>query len=191
MRILQLIPYPTAPKTHGGQIRVGEIKKFLEKRGAEVLQLRVAPPRYPSYEEVELVLSAEELEEFVEGPLAYDLGITLYLKEHPEVVEKLIQSIPRPDFIFLEQPWLWPVAEKLLEIYPSTKLVYSSQNVEYLTKQSLYTGEGVGDLPEYRATLQQILELESNLVQRADWTVAVTPQDLSQFQRWGIKRGIL
>ncbi|MEO1942357.1 MAG: glycosyltransferase, partial [Campylobacterales bacterium] len=42
-----------------------------------------------------------------------------------------------------------------------------------------------------RATLQQILELESNLVQRADWTVAVTPQDLSQFQRWGIKRGIL
>ena len=191
MRILQLIPYPTTPKTHGGQIRVGEIKKFLEGRGAEVVQLRVAPPGYPSYDQVELALSAEELEEFVEGPLTYDLGITLYLKAHREVVERLVQSVPRPNFIFLEQPWLWPVAERLLELYPTAKLVYSSQNVEYLTKLSLYTGEGVGNLPEYRATLQQILELESNLVRRADWTIAVTPQDLFQFRRWGVKRGVL
>ncbi|OOE95379.1 glycosyltransferase [Salinivibrio sp. IB643] len=95
----------------------------------------------------------------------------------------------KPDYIFLEQPWLWPlVKKKIHEEQLSTKVVYSSQNVEYITKLSILESNQVIDTCN---VVQSIKELESDICANADVVIGCTQQDIDEFVKFGAKKSVL
>lgn len=193
MKVLQLVTYPTVLPRHGGQIRVMQIRQWLEAHGAEVQTVSVSEPSHDAYSSNDLIFDPATKEQPYGLPFCTDY-LTAQLSDKPGRIFEFVRSkilAFKPDYIFLEQPWLWPTVQKMIGVgeieRPKTKIVYSSQNLESATKKSILLELGL-EAGSVESVTADIGILEQSLCQASDWVVCVTETDAKALRAIGASR---
>jgi len=104
-----------------------------------------------------------------------------------EVCRRLPERI---DVFHVEQPYLWPLAQKLKKIkkYRNAITVYGSENVEAPLRREILK-EINGEFADH--VFSKIALLEKGAASEADIVAAVTASDLTTMLEWGAKRTVL
>jgi len=193
-KILQLSTYPIINPLHGGQIRVSQIRKYLENHNCEVKSLSLSEMTHMDYTEDDFAVNNNELQSITRVPFCSDYA-TSKLSIKGKAYQFLKNNIVpfSPDIILLEQVWLWPAVKKLLKensLPSDVKIIYSSQNIEYITKQSLLNSHDIkGD--DVDTTIQEISNLEKELCQNADTVISCTSIDADKFITMGANTSLV
>ncbi len=190
-KILQLSTYPVIKPNHGGQFRVDAIRQQLLSLGYIVTNLSLSEAGHSDYSIEDLIIPQEAIDTVVSTPFCGDLATSI-LCVRGKYLEFLTNNLNRlmPDIIFLEQPWLWPAVKLWLlnaEIKKRTLIVYSSHNVEYLTKKSILESHGIFKSD----VISQIRHLEIDLCASANLVISVSRDDEHEFQLLGAQRTII
>jgi len=188
VRILQLATYPIKEPLHGGQIRVAEIKRVLEQAGHEVINIAISEETHSQYSDTDLLVSSEVLGQFVELPFCGDLATSNY-STSDTVISHITQVVGADSVgvVFIEQPWLWPSVKYLCDHNPAfsgCKFVYSSQNIEYKSKELLLENRKLSR-NSVQKVVDEIENLEIELCRSADLVVACTDIDALEFESMG------
>lgn len=195
--VLILSTYPIAEPRHGGQVRLLNIKRVFEEAGWPVVSVAVYPQE--SYAKAQTgrcdipfpVDSPYRLFEGRNIPFVTDLlSGDFAAAEDGGLPAVLAQMPPRVAIIHVEQPWLWPLVEKLRACpsCASAVVVYGSQNIEGPLKQSIFDDYGIEDAGQI---IEAIGALERQAARQADLTLAVTGEDLQALKDWGARRTVL
>lgn len=195
LRLLILATYPHQPARHGGQVRLAAIDRIYRAAGFELQHICVYEPEvYPALQGAgAIAFSAEHpmrryrgrqvplIADFLTGPYAAaDAGAYGAIRR---------QIAARPDIIHLEQPWLLPLAERLLAEpeFAGTRLIYGSQNIEAPLKRAILSQYQV-EAPD---VLEEIARLEQRACARADLVLAVSRADQAILSAWSPGRVVL
>lgn len=196
MKIIQLSTYPTCKPLHGGQIRVSQIRKYLESKGHILKSLSLSETSHGFYEKDDFIVSDNELRIQTAVPLCTDYATSLLLGDSNskafEFLQKQIFAF-EPDVIFLEQVWLWPAVKRLMieqKLPLHVSVVYSSQNIEYKTKKALLESHNL-KAEEVEKVIHGIYNLEHDLCQSAHSVIACTEADAQEFQALGARHTIV
>lgn len=193
-RILQLSTYPISNPLHGGQIRVSEIRKFFENNGCDVLSLSLSEMSHQGYTDNDYLLSDSALNEKCSVIFCSDYATALLSKEgkYYDFIKNKTKDF-NPDIIMLEQVWLWPAVKRMINeklLKEDIKIVYSSQNIEYKTKESLLDSHNINGL-DVENVIKSIKELEIELSISSDYVVTCTQIDAKEFKEMGAKNTII
>ena len=174
MNILQITSYPTVKPQHGGQIRCWQIARCMTEAGHNVTSLAIYPDwAYGDAGKLDIPIAHSS--RFIDHSLPFfsDYFCGLHAVGDAGTREKLQRVIAsvRPDVLLVEQPWNFDAAYDLKPA--GSKIVYSSQNVEWRLK--------AGDPDHHDALVQAIRALEFSAVKRADFSVGCTQQDCDEF----------
>ncbi|XTI73138.1 glycosyltransferase [Acidithiobacillus sp. AC3] len=190
-KIIQLTTYPVAHPSHGGQIRVNAIKEQLQSFGNIVYHCSISESGHEGYTEDDLIISKEDIDSVVQTPFCGDLATALLCQtgDYYNFIERKINN-SGADIIMLEQPWLWPAVKKYLTQShgkKDVKIVYSSHNIEYQTKESIFRSHGIDDAK----VISEIYELESDLCKNCDLALAVSIGDVHELRLLGSNQVIV
>ncbi|MFJ2713335.1 hypothetical protein ACIOZM_20990 [Pseudomonas sp. NPDC087346] len=124
-------------------------------------------------------------------PLINDLLSGEYASSEKGAFNSILKKLPPViDAIHVEQPWLWPLVQKIktIEKYKDACLIYGSQNIEAPLKKEIldsYQVKGVDEVVADIDRLEQVAAIE------ADIAIAVTQSDLEIISSWGAKFPLL
>jgi hypothetical protein len=197
MKILQLTTYPIERPLHGGQIRVAQIRRVYEVAGHDVAILTIRSEE--SYRESrnvdrEVVFPINSPHRQFEGqsvPFIDDLLAGRFAANDQSAFERAAQLVdPDTAVLHLEQPWLYPLAERLCREVLRTrpKIVYSSQNIEWPLKQGILEPWSISNVER---VLSAIKDLEANCAQDAAVTIAVSEGDAKALTEMGARHVVL
>lgn len=196
-RLLILTTYPYAMPLQGGQFRISHIARayaaagfeirsvsvYAEESAADVADARRDVP-FPADSPYRLFRGRNE-------PHLLDLLTGRYAAGDAAGyarVRALIDAAPA--VIHLEQPWLLPLAERLMEDGPAAgaKLVYGSQNIEWRLREQVMRRLPNADT---EAAIAEIRDLEERVCRRADLVLACSGADREKLVAMGARRCIL
>ena len=174
MNILQITSYPTVKPQHGGQIRCWQIARCMSEAGHNVTSLAIYPEwAYGDAGKQDIAIS--HASRFIDHSLPFysDYFCGLHAAGESGTRDKLqrVMNSVQPDILLIEQPWNFEAAYALKP--EGSKIVYSSQNVEWRLKS--------GDSQHHLALVEAIRMLEFSAVKRADFSVGCTQQDSDEF----------
>ncbi|WP_417315870.1 hypothetical protein [Cycloclasticus pugetii] len=180
MNIVQIATYPIEKPLHGGQIRVNEISKELKRLGANVINVSYSEPSHRYFnKDLDFIINPASLEKYEKTPYCTDLATSIMSQSEEDFSSHLLKSIAGKniDYIFIEQMWLWPMIKRLLKeskISGKSKIVYSSHNIEFLTKEALLSSNGIQN---YDDAIKKIKEIETDLVLNSDIIISCSKSD--------------
>ncbi|WP_421907784.1 glycosyltransferase [Mameliella sp.] len=171
MKIVTLSTYPYSQPFHGGQRRLDAIARILRAAGHEVFALPLFfPGQYSRHDATEAITGLHDTlrAEMLSAGLREDLHLPSLLQAGVPAFDAARHRLfeIRPDILHVEQPWLFPLVDRLLEVLPDApriSVVYGSQNVE-------------SDLMPERFR-DEARAIEQAAVRRADLVVAVSAED--------------
>ncbi|MGP2426215.1 hypothetical protein V1954_13145 [Yersinia sp. 2538 StPb PI] len=196
-KVLLLSTYPLVKPRHGGQIRLANIKKVYESNGFDIINFALyEPENYPKsdVDSHDLPFDFNSPYRKFDGklvPLITDLQCGEYVSKDRDFFDKLIKIIPKDiDVIHVEQPWLWPLTERLISEFFVRRpiLIYGSQNIEWILKKDILESYSI---IEAESIIQKIKELEISAAQQADIVCAVTESDSDVLSTYGAQNVIL
>jgi glycosyltransferase involved in cell wall biosynthesis len=118
-------------------------------------------------------------------PYTVDLRTGSFATEDAGAWRWITETVPPAfDAVHVEQPWLWPVAEKLMSSAGrrDAVLVYGAQNIEGELKRRILQRD---TSLAAEAALAAIDALEKRATRTADLVIAVTEDEKSVLQSWG------
>lgn len=195
--VLLLSTYPFVEPRHGGQLRLAAIGKAFAAAGWQVENLAIYEPEVYSTQRLgprDIAFPANSPYRTFRGrnvPLINDLLNGAFAAADDGAFGSVVDRLPQPiDVIHVEQPWLWPLAQKLKTLpgFGNTRLVFGSQNIEAPLKREIldsYKVVGADDV------IDEIDALERRAAREADISVAVTQRDLDALIEWGARRPLL
>jgi len=187
-----LTTYPLAAPRHGGQIRSSQIAKALRSLGLDVVTIGCVDACAYSAD----CLGPHDI--FFPGDTPYrlfggervpclnDYFSGLYAAGDDDAYRRILTALPaRIEFIFLEQPWMLPVARRIRADRAVGALIYSSQNDETSLKEpTLQTAH-----PSLSAMLRRAInEQEKAACDEADLILAASEHDKAVLSRYGDKK---
>jgi glycosyltransferase involved in cell wall biosynthesis len=188
-RILQISPYPIVAPRHGGQIRASEIRKHLRQMGCEVLTLSVCESVYAERDQDnDFAVSLDHEPRPFDMPYGAEIQMARLSVSNLQIQQFLSEKIESfsPDFIFFEQPWLWPAVNKILSTRKfqsiKPKIIYSSQNVESHIKAAILRDHFL-DEGKISQFVDEVEKLELSLACAASSIICVTPSDATYFSQ--------
>jgi glycosyltransferase involved in cell wall biosynthesis len=193
VKVLQLSTYPIKVPRHGGQIRVYQIGQKLRELGHEVEHLSFSELSHKYFnKESDFIMQDSLLNREISTLYSTDLATSIVCEKNKKCLNFLMKKIKefRPDFIFLEQPWLWPALKKIQNKQPEliNNIVYSSQNVEFLTKETLFKSNAVEDKDD---VVQKIKSIELDLIENSHYIVSCTESDAALYKELSGKNSIV
>ena len=195
-RVLVLGSYPTRRPIHGGQLRLAQVVAAYRRHGLAVRQVNVFVTQ-PVYSHVgpirhwltgaglDMSLSRQHLRDGLatQVPFVEDLASGETVAANDKRVAIIERYAGRVDWVHVEQPWLFPLVQRLRERgrLGRFRLIYGSQNIEHPLKRAIFN--------QYRvvggeAALVAIEALETAAAREADLVVAVTAEDARQLSQW-------
>jgi glycosyltransferase involved in cell wall biosynthesis len=170
MKILQLSYYPIQPPVTGGQRRIAKLRSLLTDLGHDVLTCAIMPLR-PDAGPADIVLPKPLNEWVFRMPHDFEMRIT-----HAVQMDKVLSSrvrrllrASRPDLVWLEHPFLWPLIKKL----GTPRVCYSSHNVEWTAKRDFLRHQQIFD-PH---CVSEIKHAEEDLSWRASFILCCSESD--------------
>lgn len=141
-RILQVTTYDVEVPDHGGKLRAHNIRKAL-RTDYDVQTLAIEWGETDRIEGLSVMLDQAKMAELKLNGWLIDLGILTYLDAYTEIYAAICAAVRsyNPDIVLLEQPYPWPMVERMLEdgtLGPGTLKIYSSHNVETHMKRKFY-----------------------------------------------------
>ena len=193
-KVLQLSTYPIVNPLHGGQIRISEIRTYLENKGCLVKSISISERTHQAYSENDFFVNQSEINEVTDVPFCSDFATSMLCDsgKYFEYIKKEA-TLFNPDIILVEQAWLWPAVRKLLAqsvLKSSVIIVYSSHNVEHLTKKNILNSHGNHGL-KVDKVIERIRALEHDICSHADYVVVVSKSDASEFAQMGARNILL
>jgi hypothetical protein len=183
-----LTTYPLAVPRHGGQIRSAQIAKALGSLGLTVVTIGCVDARAYSAG----YLGPNDI--FFPDDTPYrqfagqrvdclnDYFSGLYAAGDADAYRRILAALPpRIDFIFLEQPWLLPVARRIRADRAIGTLIYSSQNDETALKLLALK---VAHPSLSGALSQAVNELERSACAEAGLILAASEHDKATLSRY-------
>jgi glycosyltransferase involved in cell wall biosynthesis len=186
--ILGFATYPIRHPVHGGQRRVAAFADFYKKLGLNYECVCIYEP---------LIYSADKIGPYdvalgyVDGdfagiPFLGDLLSGMYGSQKERVFEHFLNLVRErnPAAIVLEQPFMWPLVERLRADPGIAKipLVYSSQNWEGPLKYAVLISNGI-DGAVARKIEARVEELERDAVKASHLIFAVSEYDAAIYRR--------
>jgi glycosyltransferase involved in cell wall biosynthesis len=167
-KILYVTPYSKNGPVHGGKIRARKIADILGEIDSdlEVVDLGDRDYRY--------------------RPSKFDLtGIPQALIGDLEIFERdyaLSEEIyGNLKLIVFEQPWSWVEVKELKKKYPNSKIVYSSQNIEFQLKDKILT-KYLGN--QAKSIVEEIRKIEMEIATAVDRVVVVSEIDQDWYSQF-------
>lgn len=192
-----LTSYPLVSPRHGGQIRAASIAEKFRSVGWDVRTLAVFEEEgYPQFAPWDVVFpAASPFRKFRDRDVLFigDLQTSKFVADE-ETISLCLSRLPAElDVIYVEQPWLWPLAPIYKQrINPRAILCYGSQNIESELKADIL-GSMTGGL--YEELLPRIVAeidaLERRATLEADVVACVSQSDGSVHRSWGARRVIV
>lgn len=143
MKILQMATYDVDYPDHGGKLRSHHIRKSL-REGYDVETLSFVWSDIEDCSSLKVSLDLAKWTDLgIDGMLS-DWGICTYLERYPKAFDTLSEHVRffSPDVLLVEQPFLWPLAERFITdgvVSSSVKVIYSSHNIEVAMKRKIYS----------------------------------------------------
>lgn len=180
LNILTVSTYPFEEPLHGGQHRIANIVRELVEHGHRVSSIGVLGSEgYPPTAGFEPYPGLNSLRAYIDSPfLMDDWAIGKLFANDPRYFSALARhATDHYDLIFVEQPWLFDFARKLVQQQAGRKptLVYGSQNVESQLKLSILGAYLDAGSAKKGAALVEATEREA--IKFADLLVCVSESD--------------
>lgn len=118
--------------------------------------------------------AAAELACQMDGRTVIDLAFPDQVRLSPDFLHAAREHMASADIVVFSHPWCYPPLADALRAEQLT--VYESHNVEAVLRASLHD-----DLPQAKALLNRIAEVEYALCQRADLVLACSQEDADQY----------
>ncbi len=179
MKILVLCTFPVDNPIHGGQHRVYNVVKVFEQAGHDVQLAGVLgsldylqSSGFVSYPDM------KDMQELIANPfLMDDWAISELFSSNDNYYLSLVKKITLPiDLIYLEGPWLFKFAERMVaERGLNIPIIYSQANFESVLKYDIlrkYYDEEVSIDGGKR-----VLETEVHALNHATWVMALSAAD--------------
>jgi len=190
VRLLNLATYPVARPLSGRQLRRNAMARAYRDAGIAVRLCAIYDRRtWRDDEDIgqwDLPFDAAQLAFRPELVLADDLRIGLFAAEDDAIFQRIAGLADRfaPDVIQLEQPWCWPVVERLLGQSGRSrpKVIYSAHDVEGPWRRQM-----LADHPGAEAICRLVETVEIAAVRGADLVLAVAACDADAFRRMGAR----
>ena len=195
--VLLLSTYPFLEPRHGGQVRTAHIAHAYEAANWQVESMAIYEPegygaqrRGPR----DLAFPVDSPYRQFKGrdvPLVNDLLTGLYAAADDGGFGTVVRLLPSVvDVIHVEQPWLWPLAQRIKQLpgFDKAILIYGSQNIEAPLKRDILSTYGVADAAQVVADIDA---LERRAACEADVALAVTKSDLATLASWGARHTVL
>ena len=181
MRVLVLSQYPVEEARHGGQLRLRGLIDAYKSAGHEVALAGVLGGNgYPLSSGFVPHPEAALANGRYGGEGNEDYGIGQLLIEDQALYQQLEGKIANvPDVIHVEQPWLFAFAQKYAKSKQRDnviKLVYGSQNIEFVLKREILTAS---KHPEVEHLTEAVKQLELTASRESDAVVCVSQNDLA------------
>ncbi|NWE51243.1 glycosyltransferase [Brevundimonas sp. P7753] len=196
MNILSLGTYPIATPIHGGQRRVSNLGRYYKANNTSFRYASVYMPGTYGGSAVTAddIPYASPGGMFSDIPFIDDLGSGVFAAQNEAPLNhfrKIVEDF-EPDVIQLDQPFMWPLVDKLQQLgdLSSVTLVYSSHNHEAPLKRSILEAAGVTSDKVKRAT-SLIEAVERDAVDAADLIVAVSQTEADYYRALGCGAPVL
>lgn len=190
MKILSLGTYPIVRPLHGGQRRVSNLGRYYRAHKAAFRYASVYMPSAYGGATVTAddVPYASPGGMFSDIPFIDDLGSGVFATQNEAPFNhfrKIVEDF-QPDAIQLDQPFMWPLVEKLgrLGDISGVKLIYSSQNHEAPLKRAILEAAGVS-ADKVRRAVSTIEAVERGAVDAADLVIAVSRSEADYYRSLG------
>lgn len=194
-KVLVVAPYPIAKPRHGGQKRAEAIYKYYKSLFSDVVFVGVFHRgQYPDWGESDILLGDISIisqidkkpyaSEIISGKaIDKDIHVRSYFAE-------LLKNF-QPDIIHIEQPYPYLGIRVLLkELGMNPKIVFGSQNIEYILKERICNELNVSKKVS-QEIIQDTREVEEKLSREASLVVAVNKEDATFHRSVGAKRCIV
>jgi hypothetical protein len=187
--VVFLTTYPLAAPRHGGQIRSAQLVAALRRLGLNVVTIAcVDAHSYPAGEwgPNDVAFPSESPLRVFNGtpiPFAGDYMSGVHAAKDEQTYQRILAAVPAQiDLLFLEQPWMLPVAQRLRRDRGAGLVAYDSQNDERALKAPILRKfhPRVAD-----ALLDAIGRLERAACREADLVFAVNASDQAALSRHG------
>lgn len=179
MKILQITTYDIENPDHGGKIRSHYIRKSLRRK----YEIETLSFEWRDAEDCSSLCAFLDQARWpmlgIEG-VTCDWGIFTYLEKTSEAFATVAQNVRlfAPDVLLVEQPFLWPLAEKFLAqgvVSPSIKVIYSSHNIEVGMKCKIYSDVLSEEKAQQYTTY--VDEMERGIIKSCVGALAVSVKD--------------
>lgn len=182
-----LATYPIKNPQHGGQKRVAAFhdayKQLFNVRFCAIFNS--LNYQYFSNHDIKIPRKYDRL--MSGNPLTSDVVTGDLVYTDTKLRNKIIKTIRnfKPDIIEFEQPFLFAGIEKILdEINYKGKIVFNSQNIEYIMKEEMLISEGFS-MDEVSKYHNLILGIEKRMINKADLTFVVSEEDAAVLKKIG------
>ena len=195
--VLILTTYPYAMPLQGGQVRVANIARTYATAGFRVQSISV----YAEESAADVAEAAKDV------PFPADSPFRLFHGRHePHLIDlqtghfaagdasgfariRALIAEP-PAVIHLEQPWLLPLVERLMNegVATGARLVYGSQNIEWRLKEQVLQRKPMEGVAE---AIEEIRRIEERACGLADLVLACSAADQAALIAMGARRCLL
>jgi hypothetical protein len=189
VRLLDLATYPIARPISGRQLRRNAMMRAYRDAGIAVRLCAVYDRRGWDDDDIDpwdLPFDAGQHAFRPELAPADDLRAGLFAAEDDVTFGHIAALVDRfaPDIIQLEQPWCWPVVERLLGRLSRSrpKIVYSAHDVEGPWRRQMLADHSGGE-----PICQLVDTVETAAARGADLVLAVAASDADAFRAMGVR----
>jgi glycosyltransferase involved in cell wall biosynthesis len=183
MNVVVLSTYPPDDAAHGGQHRLKNIIKEAQALGHSVRACGILGSDGYTIANGYLKFPSQDLlRKYIDDTsIVEDWAVGQLVGDNDQYFEFLRKKIgPKPDYIIVEQPWLFNFAKRYVNQIEGTKpkIIYDSQNIEHELKYSIMERR-VGR-EQARDASTKIRNAEVSAIQNADFVSCVSSHD----HRW-------
>ena len=185
LKVLQITNYKVEEYNQGGKIRCYEIRNTLLESGYDVKTLSFGLGNCDQLENYHLEVDRSSFFEKVKDGTIADWAICEYILKNEFLLLNLRKFTRKfnPDIVLLEQPFLWPIVNELLEggfIDKRCLLVNSTHNIEFKLKESIYQSIFNSTLAEEYISI--VRAMEEVATRSSDITLCVSDIDYNYFK---------
>lgn len=179
MKILQMSTYNVDQLDHGGKLRAYHIRQALRKSfDVQTLSFEWAD-RFDA-DTTSVSLDSDRWSALGLDGYISDWGVCSYFNDSDLSFKKVCKLVHgyAPDAIILEQPFLWPLLERLIYekiLDKRIKFIYSSHNIEFLLKKNIYYSNYEPECA--KIYLEHVRKIEISAIKRSALTIAVSATD--------------
>lgn len=179
-KLLNISPYPWVEPMHGGQYRVNNIIKKYLSLGVEVDSIGIIPPGISDAQDGFVNVDFGFMDRYSNTPWQmWDYYCCDEYFSQEQKYEQLKNQIKEePSIIQVEQPWLFKFAFKYASsLKKQVKLIYSSQNIEYLLKEKILKSSSSLDIEVINEEVEKVRALEEFAIKNSDIVISCTDRD--------------